>query len=144
MSDRIKALYKTHILEKAKDQTHVGELANATHVVEAYNPLCGDQFKLYLKVEEGFVKKLKFSGYGCSISKASTAVLADKLQGSSIDDFNAIWAEFSELVNEDSNQKPEDISKDEYLLAFAAAREFPERKTCATLGWQALADAVIK
>ena len=144
MSDRIKALYKTHILEKAKDQTHVGELADATHVVEAYNPLCGDQFKLYLKVEGGLVKELKFNGYGCSISKASTTVLADKLQGIPIDDFGSIWAEFSELVNEDSDQKPEDISDDEYLLAFAAAREFPERKTCATLSWHALADVVIK
>ncbi|MCO6360609.1 Fe-S cluster assembly sulfur transfer protein SufU [Roseivirga pacifica] len=143
MNERIKALYKTHIIQKAKDETYTGQLTDATHVIEAYNPLCGDQFTLYLKVEDDVVKNLKFNGYGCSISKASTAVLAESILGKSLTDFAKVWSDFMEIVNENAKASPEQISNNEYLLAFAAAREFPERKTCATLSWEALAKALI-
>ncbi|OEK04696.1 Fe-S cluster assembly sulfur transfer protein SufU [Roseivirga misakiensis] len=135
MNDRIKALYQTHILVNAKDETHLGKFEGATHVLEAYNPMCGDKFTLYLSVKGNQIEKVRFEGYGCAISKASTAVLAKQVEGKTLQEIKPIVDLFFELVDHDSDHLPEDLTDNQDLLAFAAAREFPERKTCATLSW---------
>lgn len=135
MNDRIKSLYRSHILVNAKDESHQGKLEDATHVLEAYNPMCGDKFTIYLRLTGNMIEQANFEGFGCAISKASTAVLTKKIEGKTLDEVKPIVELFHELVNESSDQSPESLSTDEDLLAFAAAREFPERKTCATLSW---------
>ncbi len=135
MNDRIKALYQSHILASARDETHLGKLTDATHILEAYNPMCGDKYTLYLKIVEERVEKASFEGMGCAISKASTVVLSKSIQGKSLEEIKPLVEMFFELVNEASTKSPESLTENEDLLAFAAAREFPERKTCATLSW---------
>ncbi len=138
MNDRIKSLYRSHILFNAKDESHQGELENATHTLEAYNPMCGDKFTIYLRLEGDVIEQASFEGFGCAISKASTAVLIKQIEGKTLLEIKLIVELFYELVNESSDQSPESLTTDENLLAFAAAREFPERKTCATLSWEEL------
>jgi len=135
MNDRIKSLYRSHILVNAKDESHQGIIENATHVLEAYNPMCGDKYTLYLKLVDHVIEKATFDGFGCAISKASTAVLIKQIEGKSLEEIKPIVNMFFELVNEESDQAPESLTDDEDLIAFAASREFPERKTCATLSW---------
>ena len=138
MNDRIKSLYRSHILVNAKDESHQGELENATHILEAYNPMCGDKFTIYLRLEGDVIEQASYEGFGCAISKASTAVLIKQIEGKTLLEIKPIVELFYELVNESSAQSPESLTTDEDLLAFAAAREFPERKTCATLSWEEL------
>jgi len=136
MNDRLKSLYQRVILAKAKDERFVGELQDHTHSIKAYNPLCGDKYELQMIVEEGLVKSLKYRGSGCSISKASTAVLCENLNGKNQEEVLLEIQRFLELVDSDSDLEPDQITSDETLLAFAAAREFPERKSCADLSWK--------
>lgn len=135
MNDRIKSLYQSHILLNAKDESHLGRFDDPTHTLEAYNPMCGDKYTLYLKLTDGLIEKATFEGFGCAISKASTAVLTKQIEGKTLESIKPIVELFFELVNEDSDLIPESLTTNEDLLAFAAAREFPERKTCATLSW---------
>jgi len=135
MNDRIKALYRSHILVNAKDESHQGKFDDATHILEAYNPMCGDKYTLYLQLEGDAVVKATFEGFGCAISKASTAVLSKLIEGKSLQEIRPLVEMFFELVDEDSDRTPESLTDNEDLLAFAAARQFPERKTCATLSW---------
>lgn len=138
MNDRLKELYKTQILTYAKDSTREGELPNATHTVEAYNPMCGDKYTIYLLIKEEAVIDAKFKGYGCAISKASTAILVEKIIGKGLSEIESLVALFLQVINDQSEQQPEDLTSDEALLAFAATREFPERKKCASLSWEAV------
>ena len=138
MKDRIKALYQTHILVKSKDNTLVGQLADATHSLEAYNPMCGDKYTLHLKLSEERIEKASFEGFGCAISKASTATLTEMIIGKSLVQIKPIVDDFLELINGESKKDPESITNDDQLLAFAAARAFPERRTCASLSWEEL------
>ena len=138
MNDRIKGLYQTHILSKSKDQKWQGQLDEATHVIEAYNPMCGDKYTLYLKIVGDGVEDARFEGFGCSISKASTAVLTEMVIGKKLAEIKPLIDDFLELIDADSDRLPEAITSDEQLLAFAAAREFPERKTCASMSWEEL------
>lgn len=135
MNDRLKQLYKSHILTKAKDETHFGELSTYTHVLEAYNPMCGDKYSLYLEVEDERIKNASFKGFGCSISKASTAVLAARLVGAKFSGAKELTELFMELINSDSLIPVEELTDDEELLAFAGTRNYPERKQCASLVW---------
>ncbi len=138
MNERIKGLYQQHILSKSKDQTHVGQIKEATHILEAYNPMCGDKYTLYLKLSEGVIHEASFEGFGCAISKASTAVLTELAIGKSIEVIKSLVDDFLDLIDVDAGRNPEEITQDNQLLAFAAAREFPERKTCASLSWEEL------
>ena len=76
-----------------------------------------------------------FEGYGCAISKASTVVLIDTIIGKSLEEISAAIKKFLQLIDARSDKEPEEITSDDQLLAFAAAREFPERRTCASLSW---------
>lgn len=138
MSERIKGLYQEHILKKSKDESLKGVVQNETHRLEAYNPMCGDKFTLSIRVNQNRIEDARFDGFGCAISKASTALLTEKIIGKSLNEVAPLVNDFLELIDEDGNRDPEMISKDDQLLAFAAAREFPERKTCASLSWDEL------
>lgn len=138
MNDRIKALYRSHILVNSKDESHYGKFDGATHVLEAYNPMCGDKYTLYIKLNNNRVERASFEGFGCAISRASTSVLCGLMVGKTLEEMEPTTQMFFELVNQDSDHSPESLTENENLLAFAAARDFPERKTCATLSWEEL------
>ena len=134
MNDKLKQLYKTVILKHNNAPFHYEKKEAATHQLDAYNPLCGDRFNLYLEVENGVITNIHFHGYGCAISKASTSVLAKNLEGKTIAEALAICEEFQAVVSPDVTAE----NDNEELEAFAAAKEFPGRLQCATLSWTAL------
>lgn len=136
MNDRLKQLYKRHILIKSKDDTHVGELEGYTHLLEAYNPMCGDKYNLYLQVKGQTITGASFKGFGCAISKASTAVLTERLIGTSLTEAGELVNLFMEIINPDSSMAIEELTKDEELQAFAGTRDYPERIECASLAWK--------
>jgi len=129
-------MQKDIILEHGKSPRNFGKCEGYNHDAKGYNPLCGDKYELQMIVEEGLVKSLKYRGSGCSISKASTAVLCENLNGKNQEEVLLEIQRFLELVDSDSDLEPDQITSDETLLAFAAAREFPERKSCADLSWK--------
>lgn len=138
MNERLKQLYRSQILEMAKNPFNEGEMINPTHTIEAYNPLCGDHFFVYLKLDNGVIEKASFKGYGCAISKASTSLLAKSIEEKTLQQANDLIEMFLELINAESKKDPESITQDERFLAFASAREFPERLSCANLAWEVL------
>lgn len=135
MSEDPRALYQTVIMHHNREPFHYEKHPEADIIIEAYNPLCGDQFKMYLELEDGQVRQAYFYGYGCAISKASTSVLMEKLEGLSIAEARALIDRFKKVVTPEATP-PDDV--DEEMAAFAAARSFPARLQCATLSWEAL------
>ena len=134
MNDKLKQLYKTVILKHNNTPFHYEKKEGATHQLEAYNPLCGDRFNLFVEIEKGKIESIHFHGYGCAISKASTSVLAKNLEGKTLDQALALCGEFQQVVSPDTRSKNEL----EEFEAFAAAKDFPGRLTCATLSWEAV------
>ena len=134
MEKGLSQLYDNVILQHNREPFNFEKRLSAQHIVEAYNPLCGDKFKLFLDIEDGKIAKATFHGYGCAVSKSSTSVLIKKLQGLSLDDIpNLLQTYFEGLDTEGMTNRDFDTE----LQAFAAVRQFPERMTCATLSWDA-------
>ena len=83
-------IYKENVLDHYKNPHNFGELENSSLSARESNPLCGDKIELFLKVECGKVKDVKFRGQGCAISMASASMLTDKIKGMSLDEIKSL------------------------------------------------------
>lgn len=79
-------LYREQILEHYKRPHNWGELEDFDLEFEDFNPSCGDQLKVQLKVVDGVVTKVGFSGHGCAISQAAASLVSDEVIGMKVDD----------------------------------------------------------
>ena len=82
-------LYREQILEHYKNPHHFGELRDADITQEGDNPLCGDVVTLYLKLDDGHLKDVRFRGRGCAISQASASILTDMIVGKPVNELKS-------------------------------------------------------
>jgi len=81
------ALYREQILEHYKHPHNFGHLDEPDLEFEDNNPLCGDELKVELKVDdERRITGVAFSGQGCAISQASASLVSDEIKGMSLDE----------------------------------------------------------
>lgn len=78
-------LYTEIILDLYKNPLNKGILENPTHEFFKNNPLCGDEIKIQLIIENDKIKEIKFNGTGCAISQASASLLTEKIKRMSIE-----------------------------------------------------------
>jgi nitrogen fixation NifU-like protein len=74
-------LYRENILLHYKNPHHWGELENPDLEADDLNPLCGDELKVQLKIADGKVEDIRFSGHGCAISQAAASMASDEIKG---------------------------------------------------------------
>jgi nitrogen fixation NifU-like protein len=74
--------YSENILEHYRNPSFKGTLDLFTHSHEENNPVCGDQIRVDMFVnDEGVIEKVAFSGHGCAISQASASMLMEMIHG---------------------------------------------------------------
>jgi len=79
-------LFRENILDHYRHPRHRGVLENPDISYEDANPLCGDTIRMDLKVADGAIADIRFSGHGCSISQAAASMLCEAVQGKSLED----------------------------------------------------------
>ena len=79
-------LYKEYILDHYRNPRNFGHLEHADVTAEDLNPLCGDKIRVELKVDDGKIEDVRFSGKGCAISQASMSMLTESLRGRTLED----------------------------------------------------------
>ena len=136
-----RALYEEVILDHNKNPKNFGPLPDADIVQEGYNPLCGDSFRIYLKLDGNTVQEVSFDGHGCAISKASASVMTTLVKGRQREEIEELFQAFQEMLKTDP-AVPLDAEKLGKLKVFSGVREFPVRIKCATLAWHALLAAL--
>jgi len=139
-----KELYQELILEHNKSPRNFKEIHNATHHAEGYNPLCGDHYTVWLKVEGGKIIDIGFQGNGCAISKSSASMMTASVKGHSITEANELFKKFHTVITTSSQINIPDDQLEELgsLGALAGVREFPARIKCASLAWHAMHSAL--
>lgn len=83
-------LYREIILDHYQHPHNHGTLPDADVSYEDSNPLCGDRIRMDLKIKNGVVEDVKFSGRGCAISQASASMLTDEIKGKSLEEIRHI------------------------------------------------------
>ena len=80
-------LYREYILDHYKHPHNWGELERVDLEAQDLNPLCGDELKVQLAVDEdGKITDIAFSGHGCAISQAAASMTSDEVKGMAVDD----------------------------------------------------------
>jgi nitrogen fixation NifU-like protein len=74
-------MYSQKLLDHFHHPRHVGEISNATAVVEVSNPACGDLMKLWAVVRDGRLLDVKFKVAGCVPAVACGSWLAETIIG---------------------------------------------------------------
>ncbi len=139
MSGELRELYQQLIFDHYKRPRNHHALAGASHEAHGHNPLCGDDVKVYLQVEDGAITDAAFEGGGCAIATASASLMTEALKGRRVEEVTPLFDEFHGMVTGGPAADPERLGK---LEALAGVREFPARVKCATLAWHTLKAAL--
>jgi nitrogen fixation NifU-like protein len=134
MSD-LRDLYQELILDHQKNPRNFGELPDANHHANGFNPLCGDKISLDFNTDEnGLIHDIRFHGSGCAISKASASMMTMALKGKTIPEADALFQVFHHLVlgNLVTEEQIEHLGR---LKVFQGIRDYPSRVKCASLPW---------
>lgn len=109
-----------------------------THVHHS-NPLCGDEMDLRIRVRDGRLEAVVFSGEGCSISQASASAMTLAVKDRDLDDVLDLSENFRLMMHGQEPQRLDDLGDG---IAFQGVAKFPVRVKCALLGWMAVKDAI--
>ena len=136
MSDLVD-LYQEMVLDHNNRPRNFQKLEDASNTADGYNPLCGDQISVYLKVENGVIADVGFQGVGCAISKSSASMMTQSVKGKTIHEAEALFQEFHTMVTRDpgTEYKASGLGELEVLSGVCA---FPNRIKCASLAWHTL------
>ena len=78
--------YSAKVMDHFSNPRNVGELADANGVGEVGNPTCGDIMKMYLKIENGVIKEVRFKTFGCGAAIATSSIATEMIKGKPIDE----------------------------------------------------------
>jgi nitrogen fixation protein NifU and related proteins len=88
-------LYRENILEHYKRPHNWGELTDPDLEFFDSNPLCGDELRVQLKIDDaGRVSEVAFSGHGCAISQAAASMASDEVVGMPVEELLKLDREF--------------------------------------------------
>lgn len=141
MSDPLRELYQTTILDHNKKPRNFHVLPDAQMQADGHNPLCGDQLTVYVNMEGDRVSEIAFQGKGCAISVAAASLMTDTVKGETLEQVEKDFQKFHEVVTS-SPDVPIDLASLDKLAVFSGVREFPVRVKCATLAWHTLRAAL--
>lgn len=137
----LRELYQEVILDHNRNPHNFRTIPDADRTVKGYNPLCGDQYTLYLTLQDDTITDIAFEGMGCAISKASASIMTSVVKGKHVEEALALFDVFHNLVTAGA-EDVKNIDRLGKLAAFAGVSEFPARVKCATLAWHTLRAAL--
>ena len=133
----LQELYQEVILDHNRRPRNYRKLDDVTRIVTGYNPLCGDQYTVYLHLDGEVIRDISFLGSGCAISQASASLMTDSVKGKTMKAAEALFEKVHTMLTEE--QKAEiDLDQLGKLAALSGVWEFPSRVKCASLAWHTL------
>jgi nitrogen fixation NifU-like protein len=85
-------MFSEKVLSHFREPHNAGEVANASHVSEVTNPVCGDVLRLTVRVESARIVEARFRAQGCVPSIAAASAITDMLVGKTLTDAMRISA----------------------------------------------------
>lgn len=141
MNGDLDDLYQQVILDHGKNPRNFRVLDGANRTAEGLNPLCGDHFNLFVKVDDGgVIRDVAFQGQGCAISRASASLMTQAVKGKPVGEALALFDKVHLLVTEGPDKvDPAELGK---LAVLSGVCQFPTRVKCASLAWHTLKSAL--
>jgi nitrogen fixation NifU-like protein len=137
----LEELYQEIILDHYRKPRHPGRLEGDHVEVRHYNPVCGDELTVGLRLDSERVADIAVQGSGCSISQAAASVMSEQVLGRPVADGLEAAESFRCLMHGEGEPDEELLGDG---VAFAGVAKYPVRVKCALLGWMAFKDAVVR
>ena len=116
-------MYQEVILDHYKHPQHSGLRDPFDAEVHHVNPSCGDELTLRVRLSDDgtTVDDVSYDAVGCSISQASTSVMAEEIIGRPVEEAMAKLAEFERMITSRGKEEgDEDLIGDG--IAFSGSR----------------------
>ncbi len=134
-------LYQEIVMDHNRHPRNFRELQGDISTAEGFNPLCGDQVKIYIRLKNEQISDISFQGSGCAISKASASMLTDTINGMTVKEATETFESFRNmLIKTPENQVTDELPGD--LSVLSGVSQYPARIKCAVLAWHTLASAL--
>ena len=134
----LQVLHQEIILAHHRRPRNHGELTDPDASVYVKNPTCGDEVTLQLRMRDGRIIQVRFSGRGCVISQASASMMTEMMRGKTLLEVDALTARFKEMMHGGAVMADRSLGE---LRALSGVAKFPLRVRCALLAWNALDEA---
>ena len=140
-------LYREVILDHYRNPRNRQTLERCNAAAEGSNPLCGDDVRVELLIEEDEVTEIGITGHGCSITQASGSMMSEAVKARTIETIRTLTDRFKGMMSIDGANDPGlDPSRPGAVLgdleSLQGVRKFPVRIKCATLPWTTLEEAI--
>ena len=139
--EELDELYQEVILDHYRSSRNKDKLEGPDIEFDGFNPFCGDQIILQVKLADDRVEAASFSGQGCSISQASASMMTELLKGKTLEEAQALTDIFRKMM-QGSPPTEEELVEMGALEALQGVRKFPIRIKCALLAWATLEDGI--
>jgi len=134
--------YNEILIEHNQHPFHKCRLDGEYLSQRGYNPTCGDDITLQLKVEDGLIKEGAFTGAGCAISQASCDMMLDLVIGKSEEEALRLVEIFTRMIK--GKITDEELDELEEAGSLIDISHMPARVKCAVLGWHTLEQVLAK
>ncbi|HKZ49165.1 MAG TPA: SUF system NifU family Fe-S cluster assembly protein [Thermoplasmata archaeon] len=134
-------LYQEVILDHSRKPRNFHRPDGTTQEAKGHNPLCGDAYAVYLRLEGDRIADVGFEGQGCAISKASASLMTAAVKGRTRAEAEALFETFHRMVKGEAMDEAalQEMGK---LRVLQGVSEFPVRVKCASLAWHTLKAAL--
>jgi nitrogen fixation protein NifU and related proteins len=126
-------LYDDVMMDHIKNARNYREMAEATATAEGVNPLCGDSFRVYVRIDGDVLRDAAFQCECCGISMASASIMTETVRGLTVADARRAIRQFSALIGGDAGAAAGDLH-----AVLGVVSQFPSRVNCASLAWATL------
>ena len=97
----LNSLYQQLILDHYRKPRNRGELPEKTVEVHMANPVCGDEIRLQLQIEDETIVEVRHVGQGCSISQAAVSMMTQLMKGKELREAEELAHRFTEMMHGD-------------------------------------------
>ena len=127
-------LYQQTILRHNRNPQNYGELEPCSHFAEGFNPLCGDEIKVYIQLDDAeIISDLTFTGKGCAISQASASIMTESLKGKALQEALEFYDQFHDMAI--GKLEEGDVQALGEAGVLSGISQYPARVKCAVLSW---------
>ena len=84
------ALYSEKVMDHFMHPRNVGVIENPDGVGEVGNAKCGENMKMYLKIDDEVITDVNFETFGCASAIASSSMATELIKGQKVDDALAL------------------------------------------------------
>jgi nitrogen fixation NifU-like protein len=134
-------LYREVLLDHYHDPRGRDPITGVTATASGDNPLCGDECDVRVRLAGDRIEAVQVEGRGCAISVAAGSILAELVEGLTVDDARSLTEALRGLLR--GEPVPDDLDLGD-LEALAGVQRFPMRVKCAMLPWVTLVQALVE